>query len=268
MQDFKGKVAVITGGASGIGYATAQALAREGCRLVLADVEHAALEGAVDTLKADGAQVIGVPTDVGERSAVQALADAAWSRFGRVHIVFNNAGIAVSGPTHLASHTDWEWSMRVNLWGPIHGVECFVPRMIEQREGGHVLFTASFAGLVPNRDLGPYCVTKFGVVALAECLRKDISEHGIGVSVLAPMRVTTNIEYSKRNRPEAFGGPVHESVYSEEARQKLSGREVPVEPVAERVLSAIRGNSLYIHTHDEARPFVRRRWERIDAAFE
>lgn len=267
MKELKGKVAVITGGASGIGYATAQSLAREGCRLVLADVEAPALDRAVATLEAAGAEVIGVRTDVGERSAVAALADAAWSRFGRVHVVFNNAGIAVSGPTHLASHAEWEWSMRVNLWGPIHGVECFVPRMIEQNEGGHVLFTASFAGFVPNRDLGPYCVTKFGVVALAECLQKDVREHGIGVSVLAPMRVVTNIEYSKRNRPAEFGGAVHESVYSEEVRQQLSGREIPVEPVAEQVVDAIRRNVLYIHTHQEARQFVRRRWERIDAAF-
>ncbi len=268
VDDFRNKVAVITGGASGIGFATAAALARNGARLVLADVEDGALGQAVARLKAGGAEAIGVRTDVGDRDAVFALADRAWDAFGAVHIVFNNAGVAVGGPTHEASHADWEWSMRVNLWGPIHGVEAFVPRMVAQAQGGHVLFTASFAGLVPNRDLGPYCVTKFGVVALAECLRKDVREHGIGVSVLAPMRVTTRIDYSKRNRPQAFGGPSDEGIYSEEELAALSGREIAVEPVAELILDGIRRDEMFIHTHHEAREFVRRRWERIDAAFD
>lgn len=268
MKDFRDKVAVITGGASGIGFATAAALAREGAKLVLADVEESALERAVTQLRSGGAQAIGVRTDVGERAQVVALADRAWDEFGAVHIVFNNAGIAVGGPTQDASHADWDWSMRVNLWGPIHGVEAFVPRMVEQKQGGHVLFTASFAGLVPNRNLGPYCVTKFGVVALAECLQKDVREHGIGVSVLAPMRVTTRIDYSKRNRPDAFGGPTDEGIYSEEELQSLSGAELAVEPVAEMVLDGIREGAMYIHTHADARQFVRRRWERIDAAFD
>lgn len=268
MKDFRDKVAVITGGASGIGLATATALAREGARLVLADVEESALKAAVDGLRAQGAQAIGVRTDVGERAAVFALADEAFEEFGAVHVVFNNAGVAVGGPTQDASHADWEWSMRVNLWGPIHGVEAFVPRMVEQRQGGHVLFTASFAGLVPNRNLGPYCVTKFGVVALAECLHKDLREHGIGVSVLAPMRVGTRIDYSKRNRPGEFGGPSDEGVYSEEELASLSGREIGVGPVAELVLAGIRDNELYLHTHHEARQFVKRRWERIDRAFD
>jgi NAD(P)-dependent dehydrogenase (short-subunit alcohol dehydrogenase family) len=174
MQDLEGKVAVITGGASGIGFATARSLARKRVKVVLADIERAALDEAVVALQGVGADVVGVRTDVGDKASVEALADQSWSRFGSVHILFNNAGVAVAGPTQSATHADWEWSIRVNLWGPIHGVEAFVPRMIAQKQGGHVLFTASFAGLVPNRNLGPYCVTKFGVVALAECLSKDL----------------------------------------------------------------------------------------------
>jgi NAD(P)-dependent dehydrogenase (short-subunit alcohol dehydrogenase family) len=121
MKDLAGKVAVITGGASGIGFATARALSREGVKLVLADIEDKALEQAAATLCSEGAEAIGVHTDVGDRASVERLADTAWARFGGADIVFNNAGIAAAGPTHLASHADWEWTMRVNVWGPIHG---------------------------------------------------------------------------------------------------------------------------------------------------
>jgi NAD(P)-dependent dehydrogenase (short-subunit alcohol dehydrogenase family) len=267
MQDLAGKVAVITGGASGIGLATARSLAREGVKLVLADIEGAALDEAVAALLGAGADVVGILTDVGDKASVEALADQSWSRFGSVHILFNNAGVAVAGPTQSATHADWEWSIRVNLWGPIHGVEAFVPRMIAQKQGGHVLFTASFAGLVPNRNLGPYCVTKFGVMALAECLSKDLREQGIAVSVLAPMRVATNIVTSSRNRPIELGGPSLSKIYSEEERASLSGRELPVEVVGDLVVEAIRRKDLYIQTHQEAREFLRRRWERLDLGF-
>lgn len=268
MKEFKQKVAVITGGASGIGYATAQALAREGARLVLADVEEAPLERATLQLLEQGAEVIGVRTDVGDKAQVDALAERTWSTYGRADIVFNNAGIAISGATQDATHAEWEWSMRVNLWGPIHGVEAFVPRMVAQKQGGHVLFTASFAGLVPNRNLGPYCVTKFGVVALAECLHKDLREHGIGVSVLAPMRVTTRIDQSKRNRPAELGGPSDEALFSKEELAQMQGHDMPAEAVADLVLAAVRRGDVHIHTHAAAREFVRRRWERMDATFE
>jgi NAD(P)-dependent dehydrogenase (short-subunit alcohol dehydrogenase family) len=206
MRDFKDKTAVITGGASGIGLATARALARVGAKLVLADIEQKRLDEAVAALVADGAQAIGVVTDVADKASAERLADHAWSRFGAVHIVCNNAGVAVFGPTRSMTHADWQWTINVNLWGAIHGVEVFVPQMIAQKEGGHVLFTASFAGLVSNRSLGPYSVSKAAVVSLAECLSKDLRDDGIGVSVLCPMRVTTKIDESHRNRPAELGG--------------------------------------------------------------
>jgi NAD(P)-dependent dehydrogenase (short-subunit alcohol dehydrogenase family) len=265
LADFAGKVAVITGGASGIGLAFAQALAREGAKLVIADIEQGALEDAVRRLGERGTEVIGVKTDVGDRASVEALADRSWERFGAVHVLANNAGVATFGPTQAMSHEDWLWSMQVNLWGPIHGVEAFVPRMIAQGEGGHVLFTASFAGLVPNRELGPYNVTKAGVVALAESLRKDVRGTGIGVSVLCPMRVTSNIDHSYRNRPAELGRST--STYSAEDLAALQGRTLAPEAVAALVLDAIRRNQLYIHTHKEAEPLVRGRSERIAAAF-
>jgi len=268
MQDLNGKVVVITGGGSGIGFAVAQACAREGSKLVLADIESAAVEAAQKALAAGGAEVIAVTADVSDKAAVDALADTAWNQFGAVDVVMNNAGVAVFGPMQEMTHADWEWSMAVNLWGPIHGVEAFVPRMIEQGSGGHVIFTASFAGLVPNRELGPYNVTKAGVIALAESLRKDVREHNIGVSVLCPMRVSSNIDFSARNRPSALGGPTANRTYTDEERAALDGRLLDVEPVAEQVLEAIRRNSLYIHTHSEADQWFKGRADRIVAAFD
>ena len=267
VSDFAGKVAVITGGASGIGLAVAQALGREGARLVIADIEDKVLAAAVADLADAGIEAIGVRTDVSDRASVHALADRTWERFGAAHIVMNNAGVAVFGPTQAMSHQDWAWSINVNLWGPIHGVEAFVPRMVAQGQGGAVLFTASFAGIVPNRDLGPYNVTKAGVVALAESLRKDLRGSGIGVSVLCPMRVTTNIDHSYRNRPTELAASASVNTYSDEDRAALQGRTLETGPVADLVLDAIRRNQLYIHTHAEAEPLFRGRADRIAAAF-
>ena len=264
MEDLRGKVAVITGGASGIGLATARLLAAEGARLVLGDIEQGPLDTACAELGG-----LGVRGDVSALRDVQALADAAYARHGQVDIVFNNAGVAVGGPMAEMSHADWEWLMRVNLWGPIHGVEVFVPRMIAQKSGGHVLFTASFAGLVPNVGLGAYCVTKYGVVAMAEVLQKELRSEGIGVSVLCPMRVATNIGVSERNRPAELGGPDASPRVQDQSEDNpdQAGRVLPVEDVAVDVVDAIKRNRLYIVPHEESRGFVRRRYERIDAAY-
>lgn len=269
MDQLVGKVAVITGGASGIGLATARLLADQGMRLVLADIEAGPLDRALAGFEAANVPVEAVLCDVASRESVEAMADRAFEVFGAVHVVFNNAGVAVSGPTADMSHEDWTWVMNVNLWGPIHGVETFVPRMISQRQGGHVLFTASFAGLVPNVGLGPYCVTKYGVVALAEVLQKELRDVGIGVSVLCPMRVGTNIDTSERNRPLVLGGPhaSHQVPDQGDDNPDLAGRVLPVEDVAREVVRAIRENRLYIVPHEESRAFVRRRFERIDASY-
>lgn len=268
MKEFNNKVAVITGGASGIGLAVAENLHRRGCRLVLADIESSALERAVMGLQASGAEVIGVPTDVCERSAMIALADAAYEQFGQVDIVMHNAGVAVFGAAQDMTHEDWAWTINVNLWGPIHGVEIFTPRMIAQQSGGHMVFTASFAGLVANRELAAYNVTKAAVVALAESLRKDVREHAIGVSVLCPMRVASNIDFSARNRPDELGGPEANRTYTDEERAALEGRLLAVEPVADLVIAAIEHNHPYIHTHKEAAQYFDKRARRIANAFE
>lgn len=267
MRAFQGGTAVITGGASGIGLAVAQVLGRRGMRLVLADIEPGALDASVADLERAGVEAIGVPTDVRERAAVHALADAAWDRFGAVHLVMHNAGVVAFGPVWELTDADWDWSMQVNLQGVINGVQAFLPRMLKEGHEGHMLFTASFAGLVANRGLAAYNVTKAGVVALAESLDKDLRGTRIGASVLCPMRVESRIEESARNRPEQLGGPGANRSYTEEERQAMRDRRLSVGPVAELIVQAIERGDLYIHTHTEARPFVRRRFEKIDETF-
>lgn len=270
MDDLRGAGAVVTGGASGIGLATARSLGAAGARVVLADVEEVSLGAAVDELSAAGIETHGVPCDVRSLDEVQALADQAFEALGRVHVVFNNAGVAVGGPIAEMTHDDWRWIIDVDLWGPIHGVEAFLPRIIEQGQGGHLLFTASFAGLVPNVGLGPYCVAKYGVVALAEVLARELREHQIGVSVLCPMRVGTNIGASERNRADDYGGPAASPQVpdQDESNEQLAGRVLAVEDVARQTVDAIRTNSLYVLPHEESRDPIRRRFERIDRTFE
>lgn len=266
---FRGTGAVITGGASGIGFATARELGRRGATLVLADVEEGALDAAVTALADEGVTAHGMICDVTDLDAVGALADRADEVLPGIDLVFNNAGVAVGGPIVEMTHDDWRWIIDVDLWGPIHGVEVFVPRMIEAGRGGHVLFTSSFAGLVPNIGLGPYCVAKYGVVALAEVLARELREHEIGVSVLCPMRVGTNIDDSERNRSADYGGPEASSPVpaQDDENADLAGRVIDVEGVAKMMVDAVVHRRLYVLPHEESREPIRRRFERIDRTF-
>ncbi|MEM8903788.1 MAG: SDR family NAD(P)-dependent oxidoreductase [Actinomycetota bacterium] len=269
MDDFDGRVAVITGGASGIGLATAHRLAGEGMRVMLADIEDSRLRVAVDELAAAGADVDGTTCDVADLASVEALAAATWDRFGGCDLLFNNAGVAVFGEMAAMTHADWRWVIDVDLWGPIHGVEVFVPRMIEQGRGGHVINTASFAGLVPNRGLGAYTVAKYGVVALSECLRTELREHEIGVSVVCPMRVSTDIDDSHRNRTGDYGGTEAGRGPAEPPpEEQFAGDVIGPDEVAELIVTAVREQILYVHTHATSRALVGRRFERIDRAFD
>ncbi len=270
MKQLAGKVAVITGGASGIGLATAKALAARGTNLVLADIETPALEKAAASLASSGVKIESVTCDVSNLADVQRLADLAFDTMGAVHIVFNNAGVAVGGPIAEMKHSDWDWIIKVNLWGPIHGIEAFLSRLMAQKTEGHILFTASFAGLVPNEGLGPYCVSKYGVVALAEVLRRELRSYDIGVSVLCPMRIATNIGNSERNRPADLGGPNDSpQVQSQdESNRNMAGRVLNVDDVAAMILDAMAANRLYILPHEESRKSIRRRFERIDKTFD
>jgi NAD(P)-dependent dehydrogenase (short-subunit alcohol dehydrogenase family) len=265
MEDLRGKVAVITGGASGIGRAVADRAAREGMHIVLGDVEEGPLKEAVEDLTGRGAEALGVATDVSDAASVRELRDRALDRFGAVHLVHNNAGIGLGGPIWEVSEEDWRWILGVNLWGVIHGVATFVPGLIEQGEG-HVVNTASIAGLIAAPFLGPYNATKQAVVALSETLCKDLQAVGapIGVSVLCPGFVQTRIAESERNRPA--WAPPREANGAAEVRgavQNLVASGIAPAAVADRVIDAVRSDTFYILTHPELDGAIRTRFDDI-----
>lgn len=256
-----GQVAVVTGAASGIGRALVEALAGEGLRVVAADVDEPGLARLAQTVEAGGGAIAAVPTDVSRRASVLALADRAFEAFGRVHVLCNNAGVALWGGLEKATWEDWQWVLGVNLWGVIHGLEAFLPRMIAQGEPGHVVNTASMAGLVASQGLGVYNTSKYAVVGLSETLAKDLRAYGIGVTVVCPMGVRTRIRQSERNRPAELASPAARGEPVE-----LIGRTLEAAEVAAMVLDAIRANRLYVITHDEGLEPLRRRFERLERA--
>jgi NAD(P)-dependent dehydrogenase (short-subunit alcohol dehydrogenase family) len=267
MQDLKGKVAVVTGAASGIGNATATRFAEEGMKVVLADVEEGPLADAEKKLADGGATVLAVPTDVTKADQMDALAATTFETFGTVHVVHNNAGVATGGPMWTLTEDDWRWVLGVNLWGVIHGVRVFVGRMVEQGEG-HVVNTASIAGLTSAPLMGPYNVSKHGVVTLSETLASDLALHGspVKVSVLCPGWVNTRIHEADRNRPPDLRHEVADESMAEMGRQilgNLISSGMPPSEVAARVVEAIREERFYILTHPEMMPAVRNRMDDI-----
>jgi NAD(P)-dependent dehydrogenase (short-subunit alcohol dehydrogenase family) len=269
MDHFKGKAAVITGGANGIGFATATEFARRGARVVLADVDKPALEQAVAHLRAEGFDAHPVTCDVRQLDEMVHLADESFRLLGQVDIVFSNAGIVVAGPIAQMTHDDWRWVIDIDLWGSIHAVEAFLPRLLEQGAGGHIAFTASFAGLVPNVGLGAYSVAKYGVVSLAETLSREVKEHGIGVSVLCPMVVETKLLSNSERIRGADYGLASTAVVTEGPGPAPSQEDtLSVDEVARLTADAIVANRLYVLPHAAARASVRRRFERIDHTFD
>jgi NAD(P)-dependent dehydrogenase (short-subunit alcohol dehydrogenase family) len=254
-------VGVVTGGASGIGRALAESLAAEGAAVVVADVDEAGLAETVKRIEARGGRALAVRTDVSDRTQVQALADRAFSALGRVHVLCNNAGVAIWGGLETATHRDWAWTLGVNLWGVIHGLEAFLPRMIAQRDGGHVVNTASMAGLIASQGLGVYNTSKYAVVGLSETLAKDLRPYGIGVSVLCPMGVATQIRASERNRPATLRNEKPASTPVD-----LIGRTLDPDTVAAMTIAAIKDNRLYVITHEEGLEPLRRRFQRLEQA--
>jgi NAD(P)-dependent dehydrogenase (short-subunit alcohol dehydrogenase family) len=270
MRDFDGKVAVVTGGASGMGRAFAERFAQAGMNVVLADIEEEALETAVRELEQQEHRVIGVVTNTMQKASVEALADQAIDAFGAIHVVCNNAGVASPGDTQLGtrgiwevSDSDWQWVMGVNFWGVLYGVQVFVPRMLAQGSEGHVINTASIAGLSPGASA--YGVSKHAVVALSESLASGLRERAapIGVSVLCPGMVQTRIMEADRNRPEDLPDAASLSAENQALIDAMLAQgKLPVD-IAEMVFQAVEHDQFYILPHPVWDDSVRDRMEHI-----
>lgn len=264
MQVFEGRVAVVTGAASGIGLATATRFAEEGMRVVLADIERAPLAAAVAKLEGDGHHVLGVPTDVSRWDDLQQLADRTLEAYGQVNVVHNNAGVVRAGRIAELTRADWEWVLGVDLWSVIHGVKIFLPLIREAGEG-HIVNTASSAGLQASPEIGPYNVAKFGVVALTETLALELraEDSAIGASVLCPGAVATQITDSERNRPEAVAETATNRRFQEMAT-KVVGKGHSPASVADLVVAAIREQQFWILPHPDWIDVLRRRVEGME----
>jgi len=269
VDDFTGRVAVVTGAASGIGRALAVRFGRLGMHVVIADVDEAGLTETAAEVAGEGAQVLPVPTDVCEAAAVQALADRTLDRFGAVHVVCNNAGVFSSGTAWEAPLEDYEWLLGVNLWGVVHGIRAFVPLLLAQEDGGHVVNTASMAGLVSLPYASIYTMTKHAVLALSESLYHELALAGgrVGVSVLCPEAVATGIADAARARPPRWQPrDVPRSAAAEATDQALrEATTAGVDPavMAERVERAIRERRFYILSEDDWRRCCATRLEDI-----
>jgi NAD(P)-dependent dehydrogenase (short-subunit alcohol dehydrogenase family) len=270
MEHFDGRTAVITGGASGIGLATAERLGREGMNLVIADIEERVLATEVAGLQADGFRAIGVVTDTADFESVKAMAAAAIAEFGDIHLVFNNAGVGGGGPMLEPDDMDmWDWTLGVNLYGVVHVIKAFGPGMIAHGHPCHIVNTASMAGLLPTPGLGVYTASKYAVVAMSETLALEAAETNLGVSVLCPGFVRTGIADSDRNLPEhmvdATAEPTEEQDLMRAAMRDLVSGGLPPTEVAERILEAVKKDTFYILPHPQYAPQVAARGARIAA---
>lgn len=249
MKELKGKVAVVTGAASGIGLAMTKQFVSEGMQVVMADVEEEALVASASNVQAEGADVLGVLCDVSDADSVNDLAEQTLSSYGGVHVVCNNAGVGPGGLMLETTAEEWEWIVGVNVMGVAHGVITFGPILAEAGEG-HIVNTASEAGLVTNSALGMYCATKHAVVGLSESLWREVHPLGVGVSCLCPNLVNTQIFQSERNRPYDAELTATQNAIMTPMREMLSARGIAPSQVAANVVSAIVEDRFWVFTHD------------------
>jgi len=248
MRDLAGRVAVVTGAASGIGRSLARRFAAEGMSVVLADVERRALDQAANEITGTAIPVV---TDVSDAKSVDALAERAFAELGAVHVLCNNAGVFQGGLTWECTSADFEWTLGVNLWGIIHGAQSFVPRMLEQGDAAHIVNTVSMAGLATTAYCAPYEVSKFAAAAATECLAHDLASQGapIKVSLLCPGSVDTGIARSRRNRPEQYAGTQSAgAAFVEEALAGTTAAGAHPDSVADMVLEAVRNETFLVPT--------------------
>ncbi|MGE0388049.1 MAG: SDR family NAD(P)-dependent oxidoreductase [Gammaproteobacteria bacterium] len=274
MQDMQGRTAVVTGGAGGLGYGIAINLARAGMQVVLADLDEQATQQAAQRLSAaHGTRCLGVRCDVSDADSVHALADAAWSVFGGVDLLCNNAGVFVTGPIRELNLRDAQWLISVNVMGVINGCRIFLPRMIARGRGGHIMNTASEAGLgllEVGIDVGIYSATKHAVVGLSDALRREAAPFGIGVSVLCPSGVRTQIATAARNRPDRYGGPAVASALPDQDPAAAEAAPQMMDPgeAGRLALAGIRENAFIIVTHASTASFTRTRASDVEKALE
>ena len=270
MLDFKGKTAIVTGAASGIGLGIAKALARAGANIVLADLRAEPLEAARQAIEAIGVRAVGVTVDVSDPASIKAAGKAALDAFGALHIAVNNAGVAMHGtPVESVTPQEWDWVTGVNVKGVINGIRTFVPMIRSHGQGGHVVNTGSISSFFvrEGRNQGAYAMTKYAVLALSEALEQELAGSGIGVSVLCPGGVTTSIFDSAATRPVRFGGS-YSRPEQEAMKSAFSTGALAPDVVGRRVLQAIQDNEFYVLTHTSERETVAARFDRILAAFD
>ncbi len=261
MKDVKGKVAFITGGASGMGLGMARAFAEAGMKVMVADIEAEPAKRAAAELTGKGYEADWVQVDVTKLDAVQAAAKKTVERFGKVHVLCNNAGIGVFGHSETCDMRNWHWVVDVNLWGVVHGLQAFVPLILSHGEGGHVMSTASMAGMAGLRGAGPYNATKFAVVGIMETFAAEHRKDNLSASVLCPGLVATNIATSTRNRQEEYGGASKPSDKGISAAELAKG--LNPDAVGRQVLEAIQEDQFYIFTDPSLRHIVETRTKRI-----
>ena len=268
MREVAGKVAFITGGASGIGLAMARSFAAAGMKVAIADIEEQALAQAAASLAPSNAELIALRVDVTDRDAMARAADETERAFGKVHVVCNNAGVGIAGPMEQVSYADWDWVVGVNLHGVINGVQTFVQRIMAHGEGGHIVNTASLAGQVAVPGLSVYNTTKFAVVGLSETMRAELAIRNIGVSVLCPGFVDTNIFTSERNRPDALRTQPDSDPRPMDLEAYEEFLDTMLDPsiVGDMTLHAIQHNEAYIFTHPEIAAGVSSRLTEIEAS--